>query len=39
MSFSLPGFNLFYLSRDNLEPEKYELITRDLPPELDTTFS
>lgn len=28
MSFSLPGFNLFYLSRDNLEPEKYELITR-----------
>lgn len=28
MSFSLPGFNLFYLSKDNLEPEKYELITR-----------
>ncbi|HAS1033144.1 TPA: HNH endonuclease [Enterobacter cloacae] len=28
MSFSLPGFNVFYLSRDNLEPEKYELITR-----------
>lgn len=28
MSFSLPGFNLFYLSRDNLEPENYELITR-----------
>ncbi|HDT6030190.1 TPA: HNH endonuclease [Enterobacter cloacae subsp. cloacae] len=28
MSFSLPGFNLFYLSRDNLEPDKYELITR-----------
>lgn len=28
MSFSLPGFNQFYLSRDNLEPEKYELITR-----------
>lgn len=28
VSFSLPGFNVFYLSRDNLEPEKYELITR-----------
>ncbi|WP_039056426.1 HNH endonuclease signature motif containing protein [Enterobacter sp. Bisph1] len=28
MSFSLPGFHLFYLSRDNLEPEKYELIAR-----------
>ncbi|MGB8665617.1 MAG: hypothetical protein WCD24_12840, partial [Serratia inhibens] len=28
MSFSLPGSNLFYLSRDNLNPEKYELIVR-----------
>ncbi len=28
MSFSLPGLNLFYLSRDNLAPEKYELIAR-----------
>lgn len=28
MSLSLPGFDLFYLSRDNLEPENYELITR-----------
>ncbi|MBP2166984.1 hypothetical protein J2125_000176 [Erwinia toletana] len=28
MSFSLPGFDLFYLSRDNLEPERFELIAR-----------
>lgn len=28
MSFSLPGCNLFYLLRDNLEPEYYELIAQ-----------
>lgn len=26
MGFSFPGSNLFYLSRDNLDPERYELI-------------
>ncbi|WP_338464450.1 HNH endonuclease signature motif containing protein [Franconibacter daqui] len=28
MSFSLPGCNLFYLLRDSLEPEYYELIAQ-----------
>lgn len=28
MSFSLPGCNLFYLLRDNLEPQYYELIAQ-----------
>lgn len=28
MSFSLPGCNLFYLLRDSLEPEHYELIAQ-----------
>ena len=27
MSFSLPGPHLYYLPRDDLEPEKYEKIT------------
>lgn len=28
MSFSLPGTDLYYLTRDNLAPERYEEITR-----------